>query len=239
MNIRKFIPKSLRLQYKLLRRALRDQRSGVSRQWVVGSRQLGDLPYRLEVVQPIKKSHLFENKIHNLKLAGEKLEQYAIQPGEILSFWRAVGAPNRRNGYKKGRNIISGELLEDYGGGLCQLSGIMYQLALKAGLETVERHNHSVDIYTEETRYAPLGTDATVVYGYKDLRLRNPFSFPLRFRFEVEPTQLTAILEAAEPLEAQEIRFERKLKGQREEVLALNGAGEVVSRSTYRKMEGN
>jgi hypothetical protein len=53
-------------------------------------------------------------------------------------------------------------------------------------LKIVERHQHSVDIYTEENRYTPLGTDATVVFGYKDLRIRNPYHFPIQFWFSVE-----------------------------------------------------
>jgi len=60
----------------------------------------------------------------------------------------------------------------DYGGGLCQLSGIIYHAVLEAGLEILERHPHSLDIYTATTRYTPLGSDAAVVYGHKDLRFK-------------------------------------------------------------------
>jgi hypothetical protein len=49
----------------------------------------------------------------------------------------------------------------------------VYHIGIIAGLDIIERYNHSVDIYTDDTRFAPLGTDATVVYGYKDLRIRN------------------------------------------------------------------
>ena len=53
------------------------------------------------------------------------------------------------------------------GGGSCQLSGILYYLMLQAGLEAIERFPHSADIYTDETRFTLLGSDATVVIALK------------------------------------------------------------------------
>ena len=55
------------------------------------------------------------------------------------------------------------------------MSGLIYYVSLMAGLEVLERHPHSRDIYDDQTRYAPLGADATVAYGFKDLRVLNLF----------------------------------------------------------------
>ena len=114
--------------------------------------------------------------MHNLKLAIQSIESVDILPREIFSFWKIVGNPSKRNGFIGSRSIINGQVTNSIGGGLCQLSGLVYYLSLKSGLEILERHNHSMDIYTEETRFTPLGSDATVVYGYKDLKIRNNFS---------------------------------------------------------------
>ena len=136
--------------------------------------------FSVSVTQEIKWSESFENKKYNLALASEMINKYVMMPGELFSFWHIIGEPRKR--FKKGRVILRGKLSEDIGGGLCQVSGLIYHVSLLAGLEIVERHNHSLDLYTEETRYTPLGTDATVVYGYKDLRIKNNQKFPISFQ---------------------------------------------------------
>ena len=81
-----------------------------------------------------------------------------------------------------GRSLLAGQVGPDYRGGLCQLSGRIYYASLMAGLEIPERHPHSRDIYDDQTRYAPLGADATVAYAFKDLRVLNNLPFPVCFR---------------------------------------------------------
>ena len=76
-------------------------------------------------------------------------------------------------------------------------------------MEIVERHNHSVDIYKESDRYAPLGSDATVVYGYKDLRVRNNFPFPVKFEIELKGPNMVCSLNSAEKLFEKKIEFRR------------------------------
>ena len=90
-----------------------------------------------------------------------------------------VGKPSVGNGFVDGRNIVDGQLVRQVGGGLCQLSSLVYHLALLGGLEIVERHPHSIDIYRDNERFTPLGADATVVWGSKDLRLRNSYPFAI------------------------------------------------------------
>jgi len=79
-------------------------------------------------------------------------------------------------------------------------TSVVDRLGIRAGMIVRERHPHSRDLYTEETRFTPLGLDATVAYGFKDLRLQNCLGQPLRFSFVIDDTSITAQLEAAEPL---------------------------------------
>jgi len=111
-----------------------------------------------------------------------------------------LGEPGARQGFLPGRNIVNGQLIVDYGGGLCQLSSAMYELALQTGIEILERHAHSTNVYTPESAYTTLGLNATLAYRYKDLRLQNPFPFPLCFSFELTETRLSIRLCAAEHL---------------------------------------
>ena len=162
----------------------------------------------IELVQEIKQNIQTENKIFNLKLAAQSVNQVIIEPGAIFSFWHIIGNPNTN--YKTGRVISGGQLTEDTGGGLCQISGAIYYTSLKAGLQIIERHHHSIDLYTNDTRYTPLGTDATVVYGYKDLRIKNNFNFPIQFNIEVADQFLTIRLLSTESIREKKLDFEKK-----------------------------
>lgn len=151
-------------------------------------------PPQITITQPITVSPLVANKVHNLTLAAQCINTVVINPQQVFSFWAVVGSPTRRRGYLPGQVLIRQILQADYGGGLCQLSGLLYQLALTAGLPILERHTHSVDIYTEATRYTPLGSDATVAYGYKDLRFANTLTHPVCVEITVASDSITGRL---------------------------------------------
>ncbi len=95
----------------------------------------------------------------------------------------------------------------DYGGGLCQLSGLLYYVSIVAGFEIIERHAHSRDIYDDNTRYAPLGSDATVAYGFKDLRVLNTTSSPICFRVWVSQEMVRCDLCSPGTIESSTIEF--------------------------------
>ncbi len=164
--------------------------------------------------------------------AALRIQPLLLLPGQVFSFWHAVGYPGPRQGFKKGRNLVAGKIRGDYGGGLCQVSGLLYYVALATGMEILERHAHSVDIYTEDARFAPLGADATVVYGYKDLRFRNTSTQPLRFQIAVSQQSITAELLSSSTLDYQLPEFVRtELPGQR--IVHTMLRGEVVAESVY------
>jgi vancomycin resistance protein VanW len=194
-------------------------------------------PERITIVQPINVSEWAENKKHNLRIAISRFQNVPIFPDEIFSFWHYVGNPTKKAGYKMGINIIKSQLDFDYGGGLCQLSGLLYHLALAGGLGIMERHPHSADLYTDETRYTPLGADATTAYGYKDLRLKNALGVPFCFRIKIEGNQLIGSLCAPESLREYELRFDKVLIDGMEEVDTLrlkeSGEFELICRQSY------
>lgn len=181
-------------------------RKFVKRQ-IVTFEQQQEIREQIKIIQAVKKTSYFENKKHNLATAIAQIENILIQPGEVFSFWYLVGEPNTKNGYREGRAIVNNQLKSDIGGGLCQLSGLIYYLILKAGLSPLERHPHSQDIYTEDSRFAPLGSDATVVYGYKDLRFQNTLSVPICFRFDLLDTEIIGFLCSSATLEEFKIEF--------------------------------
>ncbi|MCY1020938.1 VanW family protein [Pyxidicoccus sp. MSG2] len=208
-RLRPWVPAPVRVRLALTRRALRDVRTG-ARWSLVGPGSAAEVegwPERLSMTQSLGRSAYLEGKRHNLSRALCPLQDVRLPPGRLFSFWRLVGSPSRGRGFVDGRNLVGGELIASEGGGLCQLSGLIHLLALRSGLEVVERHPHSVDLYTDETRFAPLGSDATVVYGYKDLRLRNVLPFPVALRFHLEADWLTGSLRAPAAMETFDVAF--------------------------------
>jgi len=236
MNYRQLIPISLRLNYALVKRYLKDYFNGV--QPVIAKDCFSDqhLPFAISVKQAIKKSSYFENKIHNLSIASKCINQRVIKSGEIFSFWQVIGNPQKKKGYKTGRNLINGKISEDFGGGLCQLSGLIYHLALITGLKIIERYSHSVDIYKESERFTPLGSDATVVYGYKDLRIMNTYPFDILFHIEVYDESLCGEIKSSSLISERIIEFEKRAEKDSVEVFTKwisHDKVEIINVSRY------
>lgn len=209
---KKLLPPVVRLQLRLLYIQFRDVLQANKYSFVKYSLQSiskGEaLNPILSITQPIKKTAYSDNKRHNLQLAISRIHNMSIQPQEVFSFWKLIGNPSQKKGYKIGRSIVGDELSANVGGGLCQLSGILYYLAIQLGLQIIERHTHSYDLYTEESRYTPLGSDATVAYGYKDLRFINSLSTPICFRFRVVEDSIKALLCTASPQTVYDITYD-------------------------------
>ena len=125
---------------------------------------------------------LQETKIHNLRLAAATIDRLVIEPGEVFSFWQRVGPPTAERGFVEGLILRNGGLSSGIGGGLCQLSNLLYWMALHTPLEVVERHHHGFDPFPDVGRVLPFGSGATVFFNYGDLRLRNPTSQPFQLR---------------------------------------------------------
>ncbi|WP_445716299.1 VanW family protein [Flavobacterium sp.] len=234
MNIKSIIPKHIKLKLRLIKRFLFD----INIQFAKANNEKTSFLNSISTIQEIKKGAFYDNKVQNLKVASSKVETIIINPNEIFSFWKVIGLPSEKNGYKTGRNIIQGKISEEIGGGLCQLSSIIYITALKGNLEIVERYNHSVDIYKENERFTPLGSDATVVYGYKDLRIKNNYNFPIRFLISFEENKIICKLKSKEKIEESNLDFKRHYKQNNIEVTTkINSKQHCVS--TYKFMELN
>ncbi len=166
-------------------------------------------PASIGLIQPILPSDLFASKLANISRSASLLDRRLIDAGKPWSFWHWVGRPDAARGFRPGRNIVAGKLVVRSGGGLCQLASMAYHLALLGGMTVLERHPHSLDIYEEEERFTPLGADATVVWGFKDLCLHNPHPFAVAFAFRVERDSLIGELRSDAELTACDVEFLR------------------------------
>ena len=126
-----------------------------------------------------------ENKVFNLKLAAATLDTLLIRPGETFSFWKGVQKADRFTPYKEGLIVIDGKLTTRPGGGMCQMSNLLFWLFLHTPLTIVERSGHGRKEFPEPPSDVPTGVDATVVEGWVDLKVRNDTSqtFQLQIDF--------------------------------------------------------
>lgn len=115
------------------------------------------------------------SRTNNLKIASNKTNNVVIMPGEVFSFNQVVGKRTVEEGYKDAKVYENGRVVDGLAGGICQVSSTMYDAALLANLEIVERYNHQFT-----TSYLPGGKDATVVYGIKDFKFRNSRKYPIK-----------------------------------------------------------
>lgn len=116
---------------------------------------------------------LQHNKITNLRIALSRLDGLVIRPGETFSYWKSIGKPTKRKGYVPGMVLFYGKFGSGTGGGLCQLSNLIYWITLHTPLTVVERHRHGYDVFPDARRTQPFGSGATCYYNYIDLRIKN------------------------------------------------------------------
>lgn len=130
------------------------------------------------------------NKITNLRLAISNLDGLLIQPGETFSYWKCIGNPSKRKGYLPGMQLDQGKFKSSTGGGLCQLSNLIFWMTLHTPLTVVERWRHSFDVFPDAGRTLPFGSGATCAYNYIDLQLRNDTDRPIQLKLWLSDTHL-------------------------------------------------
>lgn len=108
------------------------------------------------------------NRLNNIRLALSMINGTCLSPGETFSFNDTVGKRTTERGFKVATAYSAGEVTEEVGGGICQVSTTLFNAAVKADLEIVERHNHSLTV-----SYVDKGKDASVNWSSQDLRFKN------------------------------------------------------------------
>lgn len=115
------------------------------------------------------------NRSNNIELASKKVNGTVVMPGEKFSYNTVVGKRTIEAGFKEGTAYIGGKVVPDVGGGVCQLSSTLYNTALLANLEILERSSHMF-----LTGYVAASRDATVYYGSLDFVFKNSRNYPIK-----------------------------------------------------------
>lgn len=115
------------------------------------------------------------NRSNNIILSSAKLNGLVLMPGEEFSYNQAVGQRTKAAGFRKAGAYSNGKVVQEVGGGICQVSSTLYNAVLYANLEIVERTNHYFN-----PGYVKAGLDATVSWGGPDFRFKNNRNYPIR-----------------------------------------------------------
>ncbi len=150
----------------------------------------------------------FAYRAHNLKMGAAKVTGSVLLPGKDFSFNQVVGPRTTKEGYRMAPVISLGEMVDDIGGGMCQVASTIFAAAFFAGLDIVD-----FKVHTQVSQYIDLALDATVVYPGVDLVVRNPYPFPVALRMDVSRGRIRAEFLGREKPYAK-IGFERRIIGE-------------------------
>lgn len=174
---------------------------------------------------------LQENKIKNLLIAIKKINGLVINPGETFSYWRQIGMPTKNKGYVQGMMLHNGKVVAGIGGGLCQLSNLIYWMTLHTPLTVIERWRHGYDVFPDANRNQPFGSGATCAYPNIDLQIRNNTS--QKFQLELEITDEFLI---GRWLSDKPIDFEYQIEERDHEIRSEMFGGYSRNNKLYRKI---
>lgn len=140
------------------------------------------------------------NKVHNLKLAAKTLNLVLIRPGEVFSFWHLVRHADKEEPFKNGLYLLDDQIIPSYGGGLCQLSNLLFWIFLHTPLEILERSGHGVQNFPTIAEAFPYGTDATVNEGWIDLKMKNETNNTFQLKIDFDEEEMSVEILSKEPL---------------------------------------
>jgi vancomycin resistance protein YoaR len=121
-----------------------------------------------------------KQRSNNILLAAQAINNYVVFPGEVFSFNKTVGKRTKAKGYQIAPIIVRGEMSEDIGGGICQVSSTLFNAVDRSGLKILERFSHS-----KRVPYVPPGRDATVSWYGPDFSFKNTYNQPILLRTKV------------------------------------------------------
>lgn len=130
--------------------------------------------------------------VTNVSVAASLINGLRLAPGEIFSFNDALTPGLGR--FVDGTSYAAGRVVHSNGGGICQVSSCLYNAVVLAGLQVLERANHS--LYDPSTAYVPAGRDAMVTRsGHSDFRFRNSTAHALTLEVRAQGGKVDVVLQ--------------------------------------------
>ena len=115
------------------------------------------------------------SRINNIDLVAQKLNGLVLMPGEEFSYNGYVGQRTEEAGFQYAGAYNNGQVVQEVGGGICQVSSTLYYATMCANLQTLERSFHTFIV-----TYLPIGLDATVSWPGPDFKFKNDRDYPIK-----------------------------------------------------------
>lgn len=168
-----------------------------------------------------------DNEIRNknIELACKAINGRIVKPNEEFSFNTIVGERTEEKGYGYATAYNNGEVVEELGGGVCQVSSTLYNATFEAGLTTTYRRSH-----TFEPNYITPGLDATVSYPGVDYRFINDSDYSIGIRANFEKGKVKVEIFAVPILDIGEVQYlqSKKIEEFDEPPISIIESGEAT-----------
>lgn len=149
-----------------------------------------------------------KDRTTNLRLASNKINNTVVLPGETFSYNKVVGKRTTEAGYKEAPSYAGGKVVNDIGGGICQITSTLYNAVVLANLDIVSRSNHQF-----VPSYVKAGRDATVVYGAIDFKFKNTRKYPIKIKSTVSGGVTRVQIYGMKEETEYEVKIETKITG--------------------------
>lgn len=149
-----------------------------------------------------------KDRTTNLRLASNKINNTVVLPGETFSYNKVVGKRTTEAGYKEAPSYAGGKVVNDIGGGICQITSTLYNAVVLANLDIVSRSNHQF-----VPSYVKAGRDATVVYGAIDFKFKNTRKYPIKIKSTVSGGVARVQIYGMKEETEYEVKIETKITG--------------------------
>ncbi len=114
------------------------------------------------------------NRNSNINLACQTINGTVLLPDQTFSFNTVVGERTLARGYREAGAIAGGQLIDEVGGGICQVSSTLFNAVARANLQIVSRSPHAWP-----STYVNKGEDATVNWPNLDFKFKNNTDTPI------------------------------------------------------------
>lgn len=93
----------------------------------------------------------------NIQNACAMIDGISLAPGESFSTLDIITPFTEENGYQLAGSYVGNEVVDSFGGGICQVSTTLYNAVIRAELNVTMRYNHSMSV-----SYVDLSADAAI-----------------------------------------------------------------------------
>lgn len=167
------------------------------------------------------------NRVGNIRVSADSINGTVVMPGEVFSTNEAMGPRVKSSGYSEAPTIVNGTLTPGLGGGVCQVSSTLYNAALQADLEIVERRAHSMRV-----SYLPASRDAVISGDYIDLKFKNNTGYPIYVGGYPSGTSVTMVIYGSSKVPKKSVSIESTINSTKN----LSDGKVQTKSSAYRKV---